>query len=248
MPWSRLLAAVALTAALAGCFSEILPVPEVSTLAFTCAVLDRDEVERVRIQSAVAPTSQLPRAAALAALAGQVVQLAGRAPGQVVLAERDAPAAPETGWNASTLAEWARGEAFLTRNQATLRVLWLEALDDPSRMGLVAAPATVALSEAAIASAAARLNHSSDEVARAVLLHFAGHALGVTNRGIPVQDPDLQVREGTPGHDADPASVMADGWEDARMASWAANATYDRYPDAAHADWQAARGPGGVCT
>lgn len=266
VPALRWVAAVALAVALGGCFSEILPGPPVSTLDFTCAVLDARGVERVRIQSHGAPDSidftaskestDSPgspdstgaRATALAALAQEMMALAGREASQIVVTEQEFPSALEGEWNASALTQWAQDEAFLARNQVILYVLWFPALADATTLGLIPAPATVALSEGAIQLAAAHLNRTTEEVARAVLLHFAGHALGVTNRGIPVQDPDLQVREGTPGHDADPASVMADGWEDARTASWAANATYDRYPDAAHADWQAARGPGGVCT
>lgn len=250
---------VVLVVALGGCLSEILPGPPVSTLDFTCAVLDVRGVERVRIQShggqdslgftaSADSDSAGARAVALATLASQIAQLAERELSQISVVEQGLPEALEGDWNASTLMEWAQDEAFRARNEVILYVLWFPALADATALGLIPAPATVALSEGAIQLAAARLNRTTEEVARAVLLHFAGHALGVTNRGIPVQDPELQVREGTPGHDADPASVMTDGWEDARTASWAANATYDRYPDAAHADWQGARGPGGVCT
>lgn len=243
---AALLVALASSGCLSG-FSEVLPTPPVSTLAFACAVLDGDGVERVRLAS-YQEADGLDPSVALAALASEVALLAARPPGAVTVANRTLPEAPAGGWNATTLGDWARQTPFLNRNQVTLRILWLTVLDHPDQMGLVPAPGAVALSQTALETAALRLNRSSDDVVRAALLHFAGHALGATNRGIPVQDPDLQVREGSAGHDADPASVLAAGWEDARSVEWVANATYDRYPGAAHADWHAARGPGGVCT
>lgn len=245
-----LAAALVVALGLSGClsgFSEVLPAPNVSNLAFACAVLDADGVERVRLAS-YQDASEPDRSDALAALAAELAILADRSPGSISIAYRGLPEAPAEGWNTTTLGDWARDSSFLARNLVTLRILWLTTLDHHDQVGIVPAPGAVALSGTAIEAAALRLNRSNDDVARAALLHFAGHALGVTNRGIPVHDPDLQVREGTAGHDADPASVLAAGWEDARSVVWVANATYDRYPGAAHADWQAARGPDGVCT
>jgi hypothetical protein len=78
-----------------------------------------------------------------------------------------------------------------------------------------------------------------------VLLHHLGHALGLVNRGIPVQDPALHEREGPPGHEPDPASVLAAGWDRASTMEWAPGATYTRYSVGAVSDWQGARS--GVC-
>ena len=245
--WRTSLAALALALALPGCFSEILPQGPVSTLAFACAAIDPATAPRVRILSYAGDGVTLATGPATGLLALRLAELSGRDPSLVAASSLPAPDEPGAGWSETRLAEWVRGEPFLGRGQVTLRVLWLEGVGDGHRAGLVPAPGAVVLSQQAIVAGAARIGHPPDEVAAAVLLHFAGHALGATNRGIPVQDPDLQEREGPPGHDADPRSVLAAGWEDARTMAWAADAAYDRYPDAALADWQAARADAGVC-
>ena len=241
------LASVALLVALPGCFSEILPQAPVSTLAFACAAIDPATAPRLRIVTFADEDATVPVAAATDVLALRLAELSGRDTASVIEASLPAPDEPEAGWNESRLAAWVRDEPFVGRGQVTLRVLWLESFADGHLAGLVPAPGAVVLSQQAILSGAARTGHPVGEVTVAVLLHFVGHALGATNRGIPVQDPDLEVREHPAGHDADPRSVLAVGWEDARTMAWAANATYDHYPDAALADWQAARADTGVC-
>lgn len=240
-------ALLAIAVASAGCFSEILPGPPVSTLAFACAAIDPETAERLRLVGYVGDGVDLDVGPATQALAQQLREVSGRDGDSLSLLVHDAPAEPREGWTESRLAAWVRDEPFLGRNQVTLRVLWLEGLGDGLQAGLVPAPGAVVLSQAAIDAGAAKLGKDRADVATAVLLHFAGHALGATNRGIPVQDPSIQDREGPAGHDADAASVLAVGWEDVRTMAWAANATYDRWPAAAHADWQAAKAPGGVC-
>lgn len=230
----------------AGCFSEILPTGPASTLAFACSAIDPQTTPRLRIVSYVDHDRHPHAEAATSVLEQRLAFLSGRDPAAITRAERDAPSEPDGGWDEARLEAWVRDEPFLGRDQVTLRILWLDDLDG-NRTGLVPAPGAVALSGAAIAAAARRVDASPLQVTAAVLLHHVGHALGATNRGIPVQDPALQERESPAGHDADPASVLNAGWEDARTVRWVANATYDRYPDAALADWQAARAPGGVC-
>ncbi len=249
VPRSRalVLAVAAVTVAVPGCFSEILPQAPVSTLAFACAAIDPATAARLRIVTYVEDGVGLPVGAAIGALAQQLVNLSGRDPSSVAEASLPAPDEPKAGWNESRLAAWVRDEPFVGRGQVTLRVLWLRSFGDGEQAGLVPAPGAVVLSARAIEAGAQRMGRPVGEVTVAVLLHFTGHALGATNRGIPVQDPDIQEREGPAGHDADPASVLAVGWEDARTMAWAANATYGRYPDAALADWQAAREESGVC-
>lgn len=241
------LLAAALAVAVPGCFSEILPQPPVSTLAFACAAIDPATMPHLRVLTYVGDDVGLQVEAATDVLEAALFNVSGRPPEGISRATLDAPAEPKGGWNESRLAAWVRDQPFVGRGQVTLRVLWVPELSDAHRTGMVPAPGAVVVSQAAVAEAAAATGHTRLEVATAVLLHYVGHALGATNRGIPVQDPDLQEREGPPGHDADPASVLAAGWEDARTVQWAANATYDHWPDAALADWQAARGEHGVC-
>ena len=241
------LAALVLAVAVPGCFSEILPSAPVSTLAFACAAIDPVVAPRMRIVSYTDEQVEIPTAVPMALLAELMAEVSGRDPAFINLLAREAPDEPARGWNESRLSAWVRDEPFLGRGQVTLRVLWLDTFGDGKQAGLVPVPGAVVLSQEAIAAGAVRINRTAEEVATAVLLHVTGHALGVTNRGIPVQDPALQEREGPAGHDADPASVMAVGWDDVRTMAWAANATYDRYPAAVLADWHAARDPGGVC-
>jgi hypothetical protein len=241
------LAALVVAVASAGCLSEILPDEPVSTLAFACAAIDPIVAPDLRIVSYTEDGIDIPTAAAIGVLADRLANVSGRDATFISVLQREAPEAPDSGWNDSRLTAWVRDEPFLGRGQVTLRVLWLGTYGDGTHAGLVPAPGAVVLSQEAIVTGAERLGRTTEEVATAVLLHFTGHALGATNRGIPVQDPALQDREGPPGHDADPASVMAVGWDDARTMAWAANATYDHYPDAVLADWHAAREPGGVC-
>jgi hypothetical protein len=109
-------------------------------------------------------------------------------------------------------------------------------------------PGAIAVSEAAILQGALRLNVSAPDVARAVLMHYAGHALGVVNDGIPIQDPNLQEREGPANHEPDPASVMHVGWHQASTMTWPVDANFTRYSDAVAASWQgAAASPDGAC-
>lgn len=246
MQWT-VLGAVALAVASAGCFSEILPGEPVSTLAFACAAIDPLTAPRLRIVTYAGEGIDLHTSASMRVLAERMGEISGRDGDAITVLIGDAPDEPERGWNESRLETWVRDEPFLGRGQVTLRILWLETFGDGTQSGLVPAPGAVVLSQQAITAGAARIGHGPEEVATAVLLHFIGHALGVTNRGVPVQDPDLQEREGPAGHDADPASVLAVGWDDAWTMAWAANATYDHYPAAVLADWQAAKEPGGVC-
>ncbi|MEK6975308.1 MAG: hypothetical protein AABY18_03090 [Candidatus Thermoplasmatota archaeon] len=246
MHWARL-GVLAVAVLSAGCLTEILPGPPVSTLAFACAAIDPVAVGRLRIVSYTDDRVDLATTGLMDALTARIAEVSGRNVSAISRLERPAPPEPEHGWNENRLAEWVRNEPFLGRGQVTLRVLWLTTFGDGTQTAMVPAPGAVVLSQEAIITGAARLDRAPEDVALAVLLHVTGHALGVTNRGMPVQDPELQEREGPPGHDADPASVLAVGWDDARTMAWAANATYDHHPAAALADWQAAREPGGVC-
>ncbi len=238
--------ALALALALPGCFSEILAPPPRTTLDFTCAILD-PEMERITIQSWLEEGVSVDRGAALGALVLELQRITSRQAGDFTFSDHDLTDQGGA-WTATKLREWADAQYFQRRGEVFLRVLWLNDLGDGADVaGVVAGPGAVAVSEAAILAAAQRLAQPSDVIARVVLLHEAGHALGVINQGIPVQDPEIQVREGPAGHEPDPASVMASGWDDARSMTWAENATYDSYSPALIGDWSAAREPGGVC-
>lgn len=240
--------ALALTlaaAALAGCFSEVLPAGPLTKLQFICAALDPQEADRLVVESWVAASVDLDVEDAQRALVAALGRLGARE-GGIILRQQDGPAEPADGWNATRLRAWHDDRPFASGNEVHLRVLWVSTLGN-GRSILEPAPGLVAISQDAVREGAVRMGVGENDVARAVLLHAAGHALGAVNRGVPVQDPDIQEREGPPGHDPDPASVLHAGWEDAATMAWAADATYDSYSAALRADWAAAVQPGGVC-
>lgn len=238
-------ALVLAAAALSGCFSEVLPVGPLTKLEFICAALDPQEAERFVVESWLGPGVDLDVEDAQRALVAALGHLGAR-DGDIVLRPEEGPREPRSGWNATGLRAWQDDRPATGGNEVRLRVLWVRTLGD-GRSSLEPAPGLVAVSQHAVREGAARMGVPENDVARAVLLHAAGHALGAVNQGIPVQDPDIQEREGPPGHDPDPASVLHAGWEDAATMAWAANATYDAYGPALRADWAAAVQPGGVC-
>ncbi|HLF17095.1 MAG TPA: hypothetical protein VI796_06675 [Candidatus Thermoplasmatota archaeon] len=231
---------------LAGCFSEILtPVPD-SVLAFTCAVLDPAVADRVEVEPWSAAGVELDAGRALEALRGELQAITGRPSASVVVfPEREGPTVPSGGWTPERVTSWGQQHVFLEDRSVTLSVFLVPSLGENATGA--SGPGVVALAEDAVEAIADRLDVSPLDVARVVLLHHAGHALGAVNRGIPVQDPTIQVWEGPPGHEPDPASVMNVGWEDADEAAWAPGAGYFAYSDGLRRDWAAATGPQGVC-
>ena len=246
VPVGRAWAAVPLAVLLSGCLQGLPGGGPATTLAFTCAVLDPVQSDLVVVEWWTGQDASVPEA--WAGVAERVAEALGNATGRPLAFRaitREGPAPPEGGWNRTSLAEWAGSQPTLRSRAATLRILW-----QPGEGNATGAPlsaGTVLLFREPVRAAAARLARPEPEVALAVALHHAGHALGLVNAGVPVQERDIQEREGPAQHDRDPASVLHAGWEDARTALWAANATYDRYPSSAAADWRAARAPGGVC-
>lgn len=216
-----------------GCVAELLS-PPATILDYTCAILDPNGPQSVVVQSW--GDAAFDAADLIPVLAG----MSGR-PASAFHVET-AGAAPA----AARVDAWAEQHPGLQSGDLYLRVLWL-ADGAVNETGRVVAPGIIALNLPALERGAARVNHTAADVARAVLLHHLGHALGVVNSGIPVADPDIRARESPPQHDPDPFSVMHMSWEDSRTVAWARNATYDGYSANILGDWAAARAPGGVC-
>lgn len=238
-------AVLLLVPSLSGCVSAILPTRPATGLEFACAVLDPEEAERVVVHAWVGDdvtTDVRPAHQSFGLVLGSL----GARQGGLGLRWHDGPRGPPEGWNATSLREWADDLAPEFGDEVQLHVVWAATLPDGAS-SLVAAPGVVAISDQAVREGASRLGVPAPDVARAVLLHVAGHALGTVNQGIPVQDADLQAREGPAGHDPDPASVLNAAWEDAATMRWAENATYAAYGPALLDDWAAAVRPGGVC-
>jgi hypothetical protein len=207
--------------------------------------MDPVQDDAVVVESWLGPDAALDPAPLLARLVPLLANLTGRPPAAFSVALRQGPPVPAGGWDQAKLA--AEAGPFLRQRTVTLRVLWVGSLAEPAT-GMVAGPGTVVVALDSVAAGAQRTGHPVDAAAFAVLLHQVGHALGATNQGVPVQDPDIQEREGPAGHDRDAAAVLNAAWDDARTMAWAGNATYDRFGAADLADWAAARRPGGVCT
>jgi len=243
-----MLLALGTAALLAGC-SEILPSAPETRLQFACAVLDPDVAGRVVVHAWVeegVADADLGIGSAHAALERELEGIGLRRGEGDVAFERQRLAEPDEGWDAEALRAWAEDLPFDFGDEVHLHVLWVGTLGD-GRATLLGPPAVTAVSGGAVLAGAGRMGVAPQDVARAELLHAAGHALGVVNLGIPMQDADPQGREQPAGHDPDPASVLNAGWDRATTMAWAANATYDSFGPALHADWAAAVAPDGVC-
>lgn len=245
MRGAALVLAGALPVLLAGCFSEILPASPETKLEFICHVLDPGQAERLVLDAWVGDGVDLEVTGPQAALVAQLAEVGAR-DGGVSVDRHDGPDAPRRGWNATNLAEWLEDQPTEIGDEVHLHLLWAESLGGGTTL-LLPAHGLVAVAQDAIREGAFRLGVPEVDVARAVLLHAVGHALGAVNLGVPVQGTDLAAREGPAGHDPDPASVMHAGWDEASTMAWAANATYAGWPAAVHADWDAAVRPGGAC-
>lgn len=237
---------LAVCIALSGCFQgfqEIIQAGPQSTRAFTCAVLEEGPMENLRIEVfvdedvAFSPVTPLDRLRdVLAAHAGKE-----RDAIQVRIEPLEDP--PESGWTEEGWDEVLRGHSFQEDSETVvLRVYWVAALPTPWT-GEVPAPGVVALDHAALRQKATTLDRSLDGTATALLLHHVGHALGVVNRGIPMQEN----HEGAPGHSRDLGSVMHASWEDPDDATVVPDGAYDDYGASVVADWDAARADERVC-
>ncbi len=231
---------VLLMLALSGCTGGFLAPPE-SAYVFTCEVFvpRAGPMEVVVHQEEGATDPVVPGGR----LRSELQRVRDNASEAVRLQLRTVDDAPDV-WDAQTLKAWAE-RAMRSRgfgDPPRLHVLWMKEVPGPEPAGMVVVPGVVAVSDNEVARAAQMLGAPRDEVATAVLLHYAGHALGTVNRGVPIQDADLAKREGPPGHDPDP-SVMHIGWHEAETAP----AVTLAYPDDIVADWQALYAKG-ACT
>jgi hypothetical protein len=239
----RLLLAAASALAVSGCFAALIELPSESHFGFACRVLDPREADDVIVQvwrgEGVEMDLQRPAAILIDALANAT----GRSIQDFTYTHRHGPDPPRGSWNQTSLTAWSLERAPEARGPAILRIVVVDAwLTSGDRLG----PGAVVVSQAAAMAGAAQTGRSPTEVAGALFMHYAGHALGVVNDGIPVQDPNLQDREGPANHEPDPRSVMHEGWHSAATMAWPPGAGPLRYSDGVRQDWQAAVN-GGVC-
>lgn len=237
---------VALCIALSGCFQgfqEIVQSGPQSTRAFTCAVLSEAPMQDLRIEVLVDDAVDFSPVAPVDRLRTVLGEHTGKVRDNIQVRIQSLEETPEDGWTDDGWEEALRGHTYAeSSDTVVLRVYWLAALPAPWT-GDVPAPGVVALDHQALGQKAETLGWDMDTTATALLLHHVGHALGVVNRGVPMQEN----HEGTPQHSSDPGSVMHASWDDPLDATVAPNGTYDDYGAAVVADWDAARTDERVC-
>lgn len=232
--------------ALSGCFQgfqEIIQNQDPTTRTFTCAVLQDAPVAHLTIEVFVEEGVPFSPVAPVDRLREVLATHTGKERDQIQVRIETLGQSPETGWTDEGWDEALRGHTFQVGSDGVvLRVYWLDSLPTPWT-GEVPAPGVVALDHAALRQKADLLDWDTDRTATTLLLHHVGHALGVVNRGIPMQEN----HEGAPQHSSAPGSVMHASWEDPDDTTVVADATYDDYPAAVVADWDAARDDPRVC-
>ncbi len=227
---------------LSGCVTELLTSEEETTRNVACAViapqLGRDVLFALHREGGV---QRVPLESMW--LLAQAFGDAGFGTDRFQVSE--AELLPDNdAWTLARMQTWAESVTVLEDERVTIRILWVEAFADEGPTTLVVSPGIVAVSEAAVVAGAARLEQSEDYLARVLLLHVVGHALGTVNQGIPLNGTDVSAQEGPAGHEPALDSVMHAGWD--RVATMPrTNAPYDGYSELVLDDWRAASR--GVC-
>lgn len=240
----RAVAVAVLLVSLSGCFSELLDDNRVTVRTFACAVLDADDGRPVLLELHRERGVQRVPLEALDGIADFLAR-EGFGPRDRFEVRESTLLEGESGWSAEALRAWARDAAVLDGDAVRLHVLWVGSFEDEAPTALLVAPGVVAVSEAAVAAGAARLERSEDFLARVLLWHVVGHALGAVNQGIPLNGTDPAAQEGPAGHEPDPRSVLYAGW-DRVSAMPRTNTTHDGYSEGVVDDWRHAATEG-VC-
>lgn len=242
-----LVAFVLASTLLVGCVTELLEDEQTTVRTVSCAVLDPTAQPVLLSLHREAGGRRVP----LDALWAVAHELEGRGFGDGRFSAVESDLLEHDGaWTVDELASWAADAEVLGADAVRLHVLWVGAFDDADQVHTVrvVAPGVVAVSEAAVQAGAERSGRSETFLARALLFHVVGHALGAVNQGIPLNGTDPAAQEGPAGHEPDPDSVMNVAWERVTTLPPAGgNATYAHYSDAVVDDWRAAWAPGGVC-
>lgn len=235
---------VALFAVLSGCLANefLAPIDETAR-TFSCAVLSDGDYPALLVRVEKDPAVRYSVAGPVGHLREVVANHSEKALEAIELEIRVGFVPPEGGWTEEALADQAERHSFKAgRNVVVLTIWWTEG-PLGAGTGTVLAPGLVVLAQDAITAKAAATGFPGEGVARAVLLHHVGHALGQVNDGIPMQ----QDHEGSAKHGSDITSVMHPTWHDAGPFPEPLAAPPEEYPAAVAVDWAAARAEGGVC-
>lgn len=214
---------------LSGCVGELLAPEEVTIRSVSCAFLDPSRSVRL-VHHVVGPVSQEVIQTATASWVGAMAPVVGREIDGFSWTVGEAPV-PQT---RQEQVAWARAQRPVSAGALDLHVLWLDRLDERGRSVEDLSPAFT-LINASLVHASTR--HDAPTVARALLFHGLGHALGVVNRGIPLHDPDGPQREMPMHHES--GSVMSASWH--HLSTFPEDATARAYSDAVIRDWQHAQ-------
>lgn len=235
---ARVLAVALLLPLLGGCIADIIAPPQDTTRNFACGVLNPERYDRFDLILLEEHGMALDLLPALGVLADRLDQHTPRQLNSIYMLRDSLPEARS--WTPDELLEAYGGEGFTTRGRILLHVMIVERIDDVAEVGVILQPGLVAFSAAAIRNASAELGVPRGDLVPWVVLHYAGHALGVVNAGIPMQEN----HEGLPKHEADPDSVMHHTWHNPSTRPSVPPGLPD-YSPAVVDDWQAS--VGGVC-
>ncbi len=245
-PLTASVLALLASVALGGCVGELLTEEEATVRTFACAVLDETDARPVLLGLHRERGVQRVPVGALGALADHLADAGFAARDRYAVVESTLLEEPGP-WTPEVLQAWAQEAVVLDAEAVRLHVLWVDDFaDGEGTTVLHVAPGVVAVSETAVQEGAERLGRSEDFLARVLLYHVVGHALGAVNQGIPLNGTDPTSQEGMPGHESSPESVMHHGWE--RVTTLPrTDAPYDAYSGDVLDDWRAAVAPTGVC-
>lgn len=235
------LCAAILSVALSGCVTSIFVDTTLTTREFACEALSEGHKPSLVIEARVDERTDLSPLDALAALRNAIADVGYRSPDSIEVRIVPVEDAPDV-WDADAWSlELADHDGRQGLRTLHMVVYWVHDLPGTTT-GMMLEPGVFAIDEGGLETKAGATGRPLQSVAVAALLHHAGHALGATNQGIPMQ----ANHEGQPGHDADVASVMHHSLHHGADPTWA-GVTYSNYTAALQADWAAAINDSLVC-
>ncbi len=218
---------------LGGCIADIIAPPQDTTRNFACGAINPERYARLDLILLEEQGMAFDLLPSLELLAARLAQHTPREATSIFMLRDDAPTMDDR--QLETVQEAFADQSFTSRGRIVLRVVMLEQIDGLDDVATVLRPGIVAVSAANLRDAATNLGIDRDQLAPWVVLHYAGHALGVVNDAIPMQEN----HEGLPKHEANPDSVMHPSWHDPSSRTQVPPGPPD-YSAAVVADWQGA--------
>ncbi len=227
-----LVLALLLPLTLGGCIAEIIAPAQDTTRSFACGAINPTRFDRMDLVLLEEQGMALDLMPSLGLLADRLAQHTARELDTLYMLRDDAPEGP---WTLDDLRAEFEAMDFTTRGRIVFRAVILEQIEGLDDVAVLLRPGTIAVSAANLRAAAMALDTPREQLAEWVVLHFAGHALGVVNDGIPMREN----HEGLPKHEADRDSVMHPSWHDPSSRAHVP-AGRPNYSASVVADWQGA--------